>query len=70
MCRLEEPEAEAIRKAGMPRQVLSGRHDPIAGRRYARRLAKHLDCQVTITGASAGVPDRSISTGAMCQRCE
>ena len=35
----------------MPRQVLSGRHDPIAGRRYARRLAKYLDCSVVITGA-------------------
>ena len=37
----------------MPRQVLSGRHDPIAGRRYSRRLAKQLDCPVLITGAPA-----------------
>lgn len=49
--RLEAPEAEVIRKAAMPRQVLSGRHDPIAGRRFARRLAKYLDCSVVITGA-------------------
>jgi hypothetical protein len=50
--RLEPPQAQAIRAAAdVPRQVLSGRHDPIAGRRYARRLAAYLDCKLHITGA-------------------
>ena len=49
--RLTAAEAAAIQSRGIPRQVLSGKHDPIAGQRYAVWLAEHLDCPLHVMGA-------------------
>ena len=50
-CRLSDAEAAVVQSAGIPRQVLSGKYDPIAGQRYAQWLADHLDCPLLTMGA-------------------
>lgn len=50
--RLTDAEAAAVQEAAIPRQVLSGKYDPIAGQRYAQRLAEHLDCSLHVMGAA------------------
>lgn len=50
-CRLSDAEAAVVQSAKIPRQVLSGKYDPIAGQRYAQWLADHLDCPLLTMGA-------------------
>lgn len=42
-----------VQQADIPRQVLSGKYDPIAGQRYAQWLVEHLDCSLHVMGAPA-----------------
>ena len=54
--RLSDAEAAVVQGAGIPRQVLSGKYDPIAGQRYAQWLADHLDCPLHAMGAPPTAP--------------
>ena len=54
--RLSREEVSAMRRAGVPLQMINGRHDVVAGLTHVQRLARRLACPLILTeGAHAGI---------------